>query len=64
MPARAPLKCWIRWRSKAAPQPAPQQDVYYQNCTAARAAGVAPIYQGQPGYRSQLDCDHDGVACE
>ena len=31
-----------------APQPAPQQDVYYQNCTAARAAGAAPIYQGQP----------------
>ncbi|HRL73801.1 MAG TPA: excalibur calcium-binding domain-containing protein, partial [Bifidobacterium adolescentis] len=47
-----------------APQPAPQQDVYYQNCTAARAAGAAPIYQGQPGYRSQLDRDHDGVACE
>ena len=47
-----------------APQPATQQDVYYQNCTAARAAGAAPIYQGQPGYRSQLDRDHDGVACE
>ena len=47
-----------------APQPAPQQDVYYQNCTAARAAGAAPIYQGQPGYRLQLDRDHDGVACE
>ena len=47
-----------------APQPAPQQDVHYQNCTAARAAGAAPIYQGQPGYRSQLDRDHDGVACE
>ena len=50
-----------------AQEPAPasqQQDVYYQNCTAARAAGAAPIYQGQPGYRSQLDRDHDGVACE
>ena len=47
------------------PTPAPQQqDVYYQNGTAARAAGAAPIYQGQPGYRSQLDRDHDGVACE
>ena len=47
------------------PTPAQQQqDVYYQNCTAARAAGAAPIYQGQPGYRSQLDRDHDGVACE
>lgn len=38
--------------------------VYYANCTAARDAGVAPIYQGQPGYRSELDRDHDGVACE
>ncbi|WP_236027959.1 GmrSD restriction endonuclease domain-containing protein [Bifidobacterium pongonis] len=51
--------------------PAPtttQQDsgssVYYKNCTAARAAGVAPIYQGQPGYRAALDRDRDGVACE
>ncbi|MDU5899609.1 MAG: excalibur calcium-binding domain-containing protein, partial [Bifidobacterium sp.] len=25
---------------------------------------AAPIYQGQPGYRSALDRDHDGVACE
>ena len=24
-------------------------DVYYPNCAAARAAGVAPIYKGQPG---------------
>lgn len=47
---------------------AQQQDasanVYYQNCAAARAAGVAPIHQGQPGYRAALDRDHDGVACE
>jgi hypothetical protein len=39
-------------------------DVYYANCTAARAAGAAPIYLGQPGYRSALDGDKDGVACE
>lgn len=47
-----------------APQLAPRQDVYYQNCTAARAAGTAPIYQGQPDYRSQLHRDRDGVTCE
>ena len=51
-----------------AQQQSQQQDsgssVYYKNCTAARAAGAAPIYQGQPGYRSALDRDHDGVACE
>ena len=38
--------------------------VYYQNCTAARAAGAAPIYRGEPGYRSALDRDNDGIACE
>ncbi|MBO1756450.1 DUF1524 domain-containing protein [Allobranchiibius sp. CTAmp26] len=44
-----------------APQPA---DVYYANCAAARAAGAAPLYRGQPGYRAGLDRDHDGIACE
>lgn len=38
--------------------------VYYQNCDAARAAGVAPIYRGSPGYRKGLDGDNDGIACE
>ena len=47
------------------PDPAaPAQSVYYANCTAARAAGAAPLYAGTPGYRSQLDRDGDGVACE
>jgi hypothetical protein len=39
-------------------------DVYYKNCSEARAAGVTPIYQGQPGYRPGLDRDGDGIACE
>jgi hypothetical protein len=38
--------------------------VYYENCTAARAAGDTPIYRGEPGYRSALDRDNDGIACE
>jgi excalibur calcium-binding domain-containing protein len=38
--------------------------VYYANCDAARAAGAAPIYRGQPGYRSGLDRDGDGIACD
>lgn len=38
--------------------------VYYRNCAAARAAGAAPIYAGQPGYGSHLDRDGDGKACE
>lgn len=37
---------------------------YYKNCTAARAAGAAPILRGEPGYRSALDRDNDGIACE
>ena len=43
---------------------APTGDVYYANCTAARTAGAAPLYAGSPGYRTALDRDHDGVACE
>jgi hypothetical protein len=38
--------------------------VFYGNCAAARAAGAAPIYAGQPGYRAALDADSDGIACE
>ncbi|MEV0674138.1 excalibur calcium-binding domain-containing protein [Mycobacterium sp. NPDC050441] len=36
----------------------------YPNCAAARAAGAAPLYAGQPGYSSKLDRDGDGIACE
>jgi hypothetical protein len=56
----------------AAPQtryiaPAPEtgsDSVYYANCTEARNAGAAPIQRGQPGYRSAMDRDGDGVACD
>lgn len=41
-----------------------ERSVYYPNCDAARAAGVAPIHRGQPGYRQELDGDYDDVACE
>jgi len=44
-------------------RPAPS-GVYYPNCTAARAAGAAPIYAGSPGYRPEMDGDGDGIACE
>jgi micrococcal nuclease len=59
--------------TKAAPpvrttaeEPAPQPDsaAYYKNCTAAKAAGAAPLHRGEPGYRAALDRDGDGVACE
>ena len=38
--------------------------VYYANCKEARAAGAAPLYLGESGYRAELDRDHDGIACE
>lgn len=38
--------------------------VHYANCTAARAAGAAPIHRGEPGYRAGLDRDGDGIGCE
>lgn len=43
---------------------ADEPSVYYRNCSAARAAGAAPIHEGEPGYAYHLDRDHDGVACE
>jgi hypothetical protein len=53
-----------------APQPfmdepaEPERDVYYANCSAARAAGAAPVYSDEPGYSGRLDRDGDGVGCE
>lgn len=48
-----------------AEEPAPPPETaYYANCDAARAAGAAPLYAGEPGYRAGLDRDGDGVACE
>ncbi|KAA9134407.1 GmrSD restriction endonuclease domain-containing protein [Microbacterium caowuchunii] len=46
------------------PAPAPPVTAYYENCDAVRAAGAAPLYNGQPGYTRKLDRDGDGVACE
>ncbi|MDQ4033057.1 MAG: thermonuclease family protein [Actinomycetota bacterium] len=50
------------------PEPLPEPDsgslAYYDNCSDARSAGAAPLYAGEPGYRSGLDRDGDGVACE
>jgi len=60
--------------TKVTPKPAPPKTqapvapapagVYYKNCTAARAAGAAPVHRGEPGYGRHLDRDGDGVGCE
>lgn len=47
----------------AEPDPVPDV-VYFSSCPQARAAGAAPLYAGDPGYRAGLDRDDDGVACE
>lgn len=41
-----------------------ERSVYYSGCDEARRAGAAPIYAGEPGYRSGMDGDGDGIACE
>ncbi|MEP9360068.1 excalibur calcium-binding domain-containing protein [Sphingomonas sp. KR3-1] len=41
-----------------------ERSAYYRNCNDARAAGAAPMYRGQAGYREGLDGDSDGIACE
>lgn len=47
------------------PPPAPEPEhVHFENCTAARDAGAAPVYRGDPGYARHLDRDGDGVGCE
>lgn len=47
-----------------APKPAPAPAQYFSNCAEAKSAGAAPLYADSPGYRSGLDRDGDGVACE
>ena len=60
----APASAPATTRSSAPPSRPSGGSVYYQNCSAARAAGAAPIRRGEPGYASKLDRDNDGVACE
>lgn len=47
----------------AAVAPAPAA-VYCANCTAAKAAGAAPLYADSPGYGPHLDRDRDGIGCD
>ena len=40
------------------------ESTYFPNCSAARAAGAAPVRAGSPGYSRKLDRDGDGIGCE
>ncbi|MBR0873704.1 excalibur calcium-binding domain-containing protein [Bradyrhizobium tropiciagri] len=44
--------------------PKPKANVFFRNCTEARAAGYSRIRRGEPGYAPHLDRDNDGIACE
>lgn len=50
--------------SAAVAAPRAERATAFRNCSAARAAGAAPLYRGQPGYGAHLDRDNDGIACE
>lgn len=67
--ARADRQVKRRSRSSTRSRNAPASkasggSVYYANCSAARAAGAAPVMRGQPGYSRKLDRDNDGVGRE
>jgi hypothetical protein len=36
----------------------------YSGCREVRSAGKAPLLRGEPGYRTWMDGDDDGIACE
>lgn len=62
--AKPTTKAPVAQTTTKAPAATKPKAASYANCSAARAAGAAPLYRGQPGYSSKLDRDGDGVACE
>lgn len=58
------LACLVAFGVAIATAPTAATEPYYKNCSEARAAGAAPIREGEPGYRRALDRDGDGIACE
>ena len=41
-----------------------ENSVTYSGCNEVRALGKDPIHSGEPGYRTTMDGDGDGIACE
>ena len=46
------------------PTATPVEQLYFANCSEARAAGYSNMTPDSPGYSSKLDRDGDGLACE
>ena len=41
-----------------------EQSMTYSGCDEVRDLGKAPLHAGEPGYRTTMDGDGDGLACE
>ncbi|OWK27983.1 thermonuclease family protein [Sphingomonas mucosissima] len=54
----------VRSEARRTKRHSPSDQGVFRNCAAARAAGAAPLYRGQPGYGAHMDGDGDGIACE
>ena len=62
-PEEQPAELDRDWAERSGPPPAPSGgsvpapasgEVYYAGCNEVRAAGKAPLYEGQPGYRIEM----------
>jgi hypothetical protein len=63
-PARPRARLAAAARAVRPARRSPAVSVYFSGCNEVRAAGLAPLLRGQPGYRPEMDGDDDGVACE
>ena len=70
-PEEEPAALDQQWTDRASTDPehatsaaVAQAEVRYSGCNEVRAAGKAPLYSGDPGYREDMDGDADGIACE
>ena len=41
-----------------------EENIHFSSCKEAWANGYSDIHEGEPGYSTKLDRDHDGIACE
>lgn len=55
--------CYGGGRSSSSRSSEPK-GIAFRNCSAARAAGAAPVRAKDPGYGRHLDRDGDGIGCE
>lgn len=60
----APLESVEKESSGPYIAPEPKANTYFATCADAEAAGHWDIKEDEAGYRSALDRDNDGIACE